>query len=160
MSEREGSLMKLRIASGFSLVEVMLALGLLAGGLVTTAGLFIHASRQVNSGRTSTEALAVGSTILEDLGSGGFAQTYAVFGYDGTANSYTVDTRTNSYASTWQSVLDDQLFNAYALIELSSLSPGGPAPQMSDTHAIRVVVTVHWDEGQRHRTMRIGTVRM
>ena len=152
--------MKSRSANGFSLVEVVLALGLLTGGLVTTAGLFIHGSRQVNSGRASTEALAVGSSILEEMGSWGFAQTYAAFGYDGTANSYTVDTRTNSDASTWQSTLDDELFNAHALIELTSLSAVGPAPQMSDTHAIRVVVIVHWDEGQRHRTVRIGTVRM
>ena len=39
---------------GFSLVEVILALGILAGVLISIAGLFIMGSKQVKSGRTST----------------------------------------------------------------------------------------------------------
>ena len=80
---------------GFSLVEVVLALGLMAGVLISIAGLFILGSKQVESGRTASEALSVARGILEEIDGWGFRQTYQLFGIDGTtATSATVDTRT------------------------------------------------------------------
>ena len=52
--------MRRRDEKGFSLIEVVIALGLLAGVLIAIAGLFILGGRSVKSGRTSSEALAAG----------------------------------------------------------------------------------------------------
>jgi type II secretory pathway pseudopilin PulG len=145
---------------GFSLVEVVIALGLLAGVLISISGLFIIGAKQVQSGKTSSEAIAVGRTILEEMNKWGFRQTYQIFGYDGSTTSYSVDTRTNSYATKWQPLLASNLVNSHATIQLQSLGPGGTPPNMSATLAIRVLVTVNWDEGARHRTVQVGTVRM
>lgn len=148
-----------RSEKGFSLVEVVVALGLLAGVLIAISGLFILGGRQVKSGRTSTEALAVGRRIVEEMDGWGFGQTYQLFGWDGSATSYSADTRTNSYASKWQPILNAGLLNGYATIQVSSLANSG-TPVLSATRAMRVLVTVHWDEGIRHRSVQLGTVRM
>jgi type II secretory pathway pseudopilin PulG len=154
--------MKRRHEQGFSLIEVVLALGLLAGVLISIAGLFILGSQQVKSGRTATEALSVARGILEEMDGWGFQQTYKLFGIDGSAaTTATVDTRADAYAAKWQTTLDDALFESYAEIQIESLGPvGGPVPALDATNAIRVVVTVYWGERGRNRQIRLGTVRM
>lgn len=146
---------------GFSLIEVVVALGLLAGVLISISGLFILGGKQVKSGRTSSEALAVGRTIVEEMNRWGFKQTYGAFGsgFDGAATSYSIDSRTNSFAQKWQALLDTKLLNGYATIDIQSLGPSTP-PNLNATRAIRVLVTVRWDEGTRHRQVQVGTVRM
>lgn len=150
-----------RSQRGFSLIEVVVALGLLAGVLISISGLFVFGGRQVKSGRTSSEALSVARDILEEINGWGFRQTYSLFGYDGTAPVYTVDTRTNSFANgKWQGILDQKLLDAYATIEIRSLSNSGSPPNLNVTRAIRVLVTVNWREGPRRRSLQAGTVRL
>lgn len=143
---------------GFSLIEVVVALGLLAGVLISIAGLFILGNKQVKSGRTATEALSVARGILEEMDGWAFRQTFLLYGFDGAATSYTVDTRTNAYASKWQPTLSEKLPGSFATVALTSLGTGPPT--MLTTRAIRVVVTVSWSEQGRARTVRLGTVRM
>ena len=154
--------MRRRSDGGFSLIEVVIALGLLAGVLITIYGLFIIGDRQVKSGRTSSEALSVARTILEEMNRWGFRQTYQTFDstYDGTVQSYSIDSRTNAFAAKWQATLDEKLVNSRATIEIQSLGPASVPPNLNVTRAMRVLVTVFWDEGQRHRSVRVGTVRM
>lgn len=147
-------------ARGFSLIEVLLALGLLAGVLVATASLFVVSDRSVNGGRTASEALAVARSVVEEIQDWGFHQTYRAFGLDGSLVSYTVDTRSNAYALKWQAMLPDKLRNGFATIELESLAPSGAAPPLAGAQAIRVLVTVHWEEGPRRRSIQLATVRM
>jgi Tfp pilus assembly protein PilV len=146
--------------AGISLIEVVCSLGLLAGVLVSTTSMFALGNRQVASGRTASEALSIAQSVLEEMQGWSFGQTYAVYGFDGTATSSTVDTRTNAYASKWQSALSSELLNGYATIALDSLGPTLPVPALDSTQAIRVIVTVHWEEGRRQRKVRLGTVRM
>lgn len=153
--------MRVRADRGFSLVEVILALGLLAMVLISIAGLFLLGGSQVKSGRSSSEALSVARAVLEEMEGWGFHEIYARWGTDGSGTSYTVDTRTAASvdATRWQAELDRMLHGAYGLIEITSLGPGSPPP-LRRTRAIRVVVTVHWDEGGRHRKIDLGTVRL
>lgn len=154
--------MKRNAEGGFSLVEVVVALGLMAGVLISISGLFILGDRHVKSGRTSSEALAVGRTILEEMNRWGFHQTYQMFGstFNGAAQGYVVDSRTNAFASKWQTTLDEKLVNSYATVTIESLGPTAPPPDLNATRAIRVLVTVFWEEGPRHRSLQVGTVRM
>ena len=152
--------MRRRDANGFSLIEVLLALGLLAGVLVATATLFVVSDRSVKGGRTASEALSVARSIVEEIQDWGFDQTYRGFGLDGTLASYTVDTRSNAFALKWQAILAQKLRHGHATIELDSLASSGPAPALAGAQAIRVLVTVHWEEGPRRRSIQLATVRM
>lgn len=150
-------------SEGFSLVEVIFALGLLAMVLLSIAGLFLLGGRQVRSGRSSSEALSVARAIVEEMEGWSFRRTYEGYGFDGAAITYTVDTRTNAGASHWQAALDSMLHGAYGEIAVTSVGPGGPggiAPPLNRTRAIKVVVTVHWDEAGRLRKVHLGTVRL
>jgi len=145
---------------GFSLIEVIIALGLLAGVLISMVGLFVLGGQQVKSGRTASEALAAAQSILEEMQGWGFHQTHLGYGLDGSATSYTVDTRTNATASQWQPLLESKLLNSYATIEIISLGPTNPAPSLATTQSIRLIVTVHWDEGIRARSIQLGAVKL
>jgi len=152
--------MRRRADRGFSLVEVILALGLLATVLISIAGLFILGGSQVRSGRSSSEALSVARAILEEMEGWRFPDLYERWGVDGAAASYRIDTRTNAAATRWQTELDSMLRGAYGMVEITSLGPGSSPPPLNRTRAIRVVVTVHWDDGGRHRKIELGTVRL
>lgn len=143
---------------GFSLVEVVLALGLLAIVLISISGLFFVGGRHVRGGRDSSEALAVARAVLEEMEGDSLRQTYERFGLDGTAATYQVDSRANAAAAAWQERLAAMIPDAWASIELTALGPGNPA--MNQSHAIRVVVEVHWNDSGRVRRVRLGTVRL
>jgi type II secretory pathway pseudopilin PulG len=149
----------MRNEKGLSLVEVVLALGLMGTVLISVAGMYVLSERQVNSGRSTTEALSVARTIAEEIKGWSFHQTYLMFGYDGSATSYTVDTRSSSYGDHWQATLVDALGDtAYAEVEIQSLGSSG-TPILNATRNIRVVVTVFWEEGLRPRDVQVALVR-
>jgi type II secretory pathway pseudopilin PulG len=145
---------------GYSLIEVILSLGLLAGVMLPSAWLLDLAAHQAKSGRTASEALAVARSIQEEMQSWGFHQTHLQYGLDGTATSYAIDTRTNAYASRWQATLEEKLDRPWATILLESTGPGGTAPTMDGTRAIRITVTVYWRERSRHRSISLTATRM
>jgi type II secretory pathway pseudopilin PulG len=153
---------------GFSLVEVVVALGLLAGVLISIAGLFIIGGKQVKSGRTSSEALALAREIQEEMNGFGYTQLWSYFGYDGQANTYTVDTRTNGACTAWQTTLRTKLGNsAYANIKLDSVAnAAGATTNFADAagsilaKTVRVAVTVSWTEVPgRPRSVTVGTTK-
>src|SRR5258705_7067441 len=122
--------MKRRDDEGFSLIEVVIALGLLAGVLIAIAGLFVMGGRSVKSGKTSSEALALGREIVEEMNAWGFTQTWENFGLAGTAATYTVDTSTcvTADCTGWQNSLVAKLgTTAHATIKLDSVTQVGQA---------------------------------
>jgi prepilin-type N-terminal cleavage/methylation domain-containing protein len=143
---------------GFSLIEVLMSLGLLAGVLLPTMFLLDTAARQAKSGRTASEALSVARSITEEMQGWGLRQIHWQYGLDGTQTSYVIDTRTNSYASRWQPMLDVELQDAHATITLQSLAPTS-VPLLNSTRAIRITVTVSWKEQRRGRMIQVSTVR-
>ena len=147
-------------ATGFSLPEAILALGLLAGVLISLSGLFVQADALMRGGKHQTEALAVARNILEDADSWHFRALYERFGFDGNAASYTVDSRSNAAAAGWQADLDRDLRRAHAEIRLESIGGSGTPPPLSETRAIRITVKVLWHEARRDRSVCVATVRM
>ncbi len=102
----------------------------------------------------------MGTSILEEMQGWGLRETHWTYGLDGAAASYVVDTRSNAYASKWQSDLDQTLVEAYALIELDCLSPLEIPPPLIDARAMRMTVTVHWAEGERERQIQLSAMKM
>jgi prepilin-type N-terminal cleavage/methylation domain-containing protein len=147
-------------SAGFSLPEVTVALGILGSVLISMAGLFVMAERIVRGGGHHTKALAIARDILEETNGWHFDGLYRTFEFDGSASSYTVDSRTHAYASGWQAMLDEDLGSAHAEITLESLDEGGSTPALRDARCIRISVTVHWRNEQRSRDVSVATVRM
>ena len=145
--------------TGLSLVEAVLALGLLTGVLVSASGLFVVGMRQVRAGGSASQALAVGVSILEEMEGWGFRQVYAAFGRDGSATRYALDSRSEARAAGWQQMLDEARLDGHAEIEIASVGADGPASALRSTRAIRVTVTVHWRVGRRRR-LSLVAVRM
>ncbi len=146
-----------RSEQGSSLVEVILAMGLLGLVLGSIAGLFTVGATQVKSGRNASEALVVARSIVEEMHGWSFRQLYEVHSFDGSASSFVADTRTSAFASKWQDALDEHLCNAYATIAVSALEPGA---NLANSSQVRLMVTVYWEQGPRKRKVRLGTVRM
>ncbi|MDX1389697.1 MAG: prepilin-type N-terminal cleavage/methylation domain-containing protein [Acidobacteriota bacterium] len=142
---------------GFSLVEVVVALGILAGLLISIAGLFVLGTRQVDSGRHATEALAVATGIVEETEGWGFRQLYELFEIPPSWNRAELDTRSDPRASSWQPAIGASLHEGYARIVIEAVGSG--LPTFADARAIRVTVVVHWREGSRPRSVRLATVR-
>jgi Tfp pilus assembly protein PilV len=141
---------------GFSLIEVLVALGLMAGVLIAIAGLFVMGGRSVKSGRTSSEALAAGREILEEMNAWGYSQLWENFGFSGTANTYSVDTKTcvTADCTGWQNALVAKLgTTAHATITLDNVVQAGqPLVNFVDgagnvlSRNVRVTVNVLWTQ--------------
>ena len=142
---------------GSSLFEVILAMGLLGLVLGSIAGLFTIGATQVKSGRYASEALVVARSIVEEMNGWSFRQLYEVHSLDGSAGSIVVDTSEGGFAWKWQAALDEHLCNAYATIAVSALEPSA---NLANSSQVRLMVTVHWEEGPRKRKFILGEVRM
>jgi prepilin-type N-terminal cleavage/methylation domain-containing protein len=145
---------------GFSLVEVVVALGLLAAVLISISGLFVLAHKQVDGGRKHSVALSVARDILEEMDGWSFRQLYLEYGEDGSAPSYAIDSRTNASAEDWQQALEAELSECHAEILLQALAESGSPPALADAPAIRIDITVFWKEGLRPRSVRLAMIRM
>lgn len=160
--------MRRRGQEGFSLIEVVIALGILAGVLIAIGGLFILGGRSVKAGRTSSEALATAKEIVEEMDAWGFTQLWSNFGYNGQAATYTVDTRSNAACTAWQTALTGKLGpTAYATIKIDSVAQTGQStPNFADSSGntlarnVRVTVTAVWAEATgRNRQVSVITSR-
>ena len=141
--------------SGFSLIEVIVALGLLAAVLLSVSGLFIRGSQSVNSGRDLTEATSLATDIVEQMDKWGFTQLYTNFGVANTSGAFTVTSLVNTQAQTWQPAITAKLPSSKATI---TVTPLGGATFAAATGA-RVQVTIDWTLNLRPRNVSLETVR-
>jgi len=149
---------------GFSLIEVVISLGLLTTVLVAIASMFVLGQANVKSGRTLTEATAVAQHIMEDINKLSYNGLQVFF--VGTPNlstltSYTADTRVaSSYANTtYNTFIKSKLYKGYALIVLTPIGGNIKPAVWNSGEAIRINVTVYWTELTRNRKVSIENVR-
>ncbi len=136
-----------------------MALGLMAGVLLSVAGLFLVGERQVARGRHQSTGLAAAQTILEEIGVWNHAATWERFDSIGdvaTLSVVTTDTNPASIASKWQPFLQDTLANGRAEIRVESCD----GANLNVSAAVRVVVTVLWDEKTQTRRTELAMVRL
>jgi len=150
--------------SGFSLVEVLVSLGLLAGVMVAVSSLFIFGGKEVNSGKKMTEAYSVAHDIMEEIDRMTYLQSYAYFlpvgGDPAVLTNYTVDTKTSgNNAEVFQPYIDSKLQNGKADIKVEGLDATGTATTLASSIAVRITVTVEWDEGTHHRYLHLRSTR-
>jgi prepilin-type N-terminal cleavage/methylation domain-containing protein len=161
--------------SGFNLIEVIVALALLAAVLLTISGLFIQGSQSVNTGRDLTEATSLATDILEQMDKWAFQQLYTNFcNASGAAGfDFRTDTRTSipagspspcttfdaiplaGGASGWQTKISQRLPNAKATISMTPLGGG----TFGAAKGIQVRVKVDWVLKLKPRNVSLETVR-
>ena len=151
-------------ADGFSLIEVIIAMALLAMVMLSISGLFIQGSKSIKDGKEMTEGLAQATDVLEDIDALSYRRVYAAFGAADTDTSFTADTRTNTFASRWQAQIEEAVWEGYATIDLLPLGLNTVDPTCVSTNfgcgqAIRVTVTVHWQERGQAQRLSLATMR-
>ena len=148
-------------AAGFSMVEVLLALGLLGAVLVSITSLFIIGGKRVAQGRERTEALSVATHIMESLDTMSYRGLYTNFSAasdpGAAAGPLTIDSRTHSVAQSlgWQNLIDDKLEGSFAVVTIQRI--GGTS--FRTARAIRTRTTIFWDDLNRTRNVTLETVR-
>ena len=141
--------------SGFSLIEAVVALALLAAVLLSISGLFVYGRQSVGTGKDLTEATSLATQILEEMNGWGFSQIYTNFGKAETDVAFSVDSKTNAFAQKWQPGVDAHLANGKATIAVTPL--GGST--FATGQGARIQVTVDWTIRQRPRKVSLETVR-
>lgn len=145
---------------GFSLVEVILALGLLGGVMVAISSMFIIGGRSVKSGKEMTEALSVAQDIMEEIKSFSYRSTFQEFGGTPTDTGVTSDSTTpGDPAEQWQPVIDSKLHEGRAVIQIVPVGGPDTPPELGSADYLQVRVTVEWTEGPRSRSVSLQTLR-
>ena len=143
---------------GFSLVEVVIAIGVLAGVLLSICSMFILGGRQLKTGKTVTEATTICHAIMESFDSLSFTALYTTFGAAATDTTMTVSsTTTGSAIQSWQTEIARKLDNGVATVTIIPRGPG--TPNFGTAAGIRMTVTVTWTELARPQSVSLSTVR-
>ena len=153
-----------RSQEGYSLIEVLVALGLLAGVIVAIASMFVLGQSNVKSGKLMTEAVSIAQDIMEDAGKLSYNGLQIFF--VGTQNLstlqyYDADTRVSgSYAATqYASQITGKLYKGYATIRLQPIGGNVKPAVWNSGEAIRITITVYWTELRRSRSVSVEGVR-
>lgn len=148
-------------SAGFSLVEVMLALGLLSAVLISISSLFILGGKRIAQGRERTEALSVGIHVMESLDQMSYRGLYTNFTTASNPGAATgplvIDSRTNNVALGlgWQNLIDSKLEGSYVTVTLTRIA----GTNFRSARALRVTTTIFWDDLNRTRNITLETVR-
>ncbi|HEU4403461.1 MAG TPA: hypothetical protein VFT43_15290 [Candidatus Polarisedimenticolia bacterium] len=144
---------------GFSLVEVIIAIGILAGVLISIGSMFMLGGRQVKTGKTMTEATTLCHDIMETYDQQSFTGLYQGLGAADTDTSREVFSNiTGSPIVSWQPEISRKLEGGWASVKI--LPVGSASPLRFNTAAgIRLTAKVVWNELGRQQTVQISTVR-
>jgi len=157
---------------GYNLVEVLIAMALLAWVVMVISGLFIYGQRGVYSGKTQTRAIAISQKVYEDLKNlPSYSQKYEIFsGAVGnltatrnfvllptpSANTFTAGDVLATTFDGWMAALTDLSPTASMTVVLTPVIPvtGGTA-SIGNCIFIHYRVQVNWSEGLRNRHVTV-----
>ena len=144
--------------AGFSLIEVIIAIGVLAGVMLSIASMFIMGGRQVKTGKTLTEATTLAQDLMEQFDKESFTSLWTNLGAASTDSTRTVlSTTTGSPIQGWQAEIIRKLQNGAASVTLDAMGPG--TPNFGNATGIKVSVILSWNELGRPQSVRLSTVR-
>jgi prepilin-type N-terminal cleavage/methylation domain-containing protein len=173
--------MKRENASGYSLIEVLIAVAITGFVLLTVVTLFYMGRRNVYSGKEMTYAVSVATRMLEDISSMTSTDLASNFGInDGTtfgnvtvgdttyANSVGRDTTSagnatldpQGFLTNWKNMIDgSKLAGATAGLVVTPRLPLVGNQPVTTAQTMKVRVWVQWNEGSRRRTAFFDTTR-
>lgn len=175
--------------AGYNLVEVLIAMALLGTVMISIMTLFFAGRGNVYSGRQMTQAVAVGTSAMEDLSSldvtsllGAFLITNATAVADinieparglpaseypasilRSTQDLTQEANPPGFLARWLNTLESQNKLADGRIFVVITPENGPSnpdtPTVADASLFRVRVIVRWVEGPRQRQAIFDTVK-
>lgn len=164
--------MRSRRQTGYSLIEVLIAVAVTGFVLLTVVTLFYMGRRNVYSGKQQTLAVSVATRMLEDLSLMANTDVLTAFNItDNTAvgnvtvgpttytSSYMLDTTSaggtsdpGGYLTAWKNLLDpNKITNPKAGLVFTPRSPTNANQPWTSAQVIKIRAWVQWDEGQRTR---------
>lgn len=160
-----------RNEAGFSLIETLLATGLLAFILVSVSGLFVVGSQTVRSGREMTKATTIANSAMEQVISWPFEKVYGFAGGISSEQTrqWSTDLANPTYtgepldildwgttANAWRADVAEQLQGGKLTYKVdgvgrlpTNLDPG--LATFRSSRFLRVTVTVEWTENAKRR---------
>jgi len=164
---------------GYSLIETLIAMAILATVLMSVLALFVWGRKNVYSGRQMTRAVSVGTRVMEDLSaltrenvqdgfnlSGATPATVTVGGVEYTNSVIRLSSDTTNdtfgYLARWHNLMRQQNFSR-GLITLV-ITPVDPtavgAASITLSPIYRVRVYVQWNEEARRRSIILDTTKV
>lgn len=156
---------------GYNLIEVLVAIALLAWVVLVVAGLFIWGQRGIYSGKQQTKAVALGQKIYEDLNSLEFPNKYAIFQATDGQSSKTITYKTTSanpfsdtnqpvlfaIFNTWINSLKDLSENSKIICTLTPKRPkSGTTATFGNCLFIQYDLIIEWTQLQRTRRVNLS----
>ena len=167
---------------GYNLVEVLIAMALMGTVLMSIMGLFYFGRRNVYSGKEMTQAVAVGTHVLEDLNTttkDGIVAAFALPATAGTSNIVGGQTFANSFVRTTDTIsaatdpkgflqrwkdemVNDNKFQSGAVTIVFTPTADGTntPPQMATSTVVKMRVFVTWGESVRARQVVLDSVKI
>ena len=144
--------------AGFSLIEVIIAIGVLGGVMLSIASMFIMGGRQVKTGKTLTEATTLAQDLMEQFDKESFNALYLNLGAASSDTTRTVlSTTTGSPIQGWQTEIARKLDSGSASVRIDAMGPS--SPNFGAAAGIKVTVTISWNELGRAQSVGLSTVR-
>ncbi|HSP13156.1 MAG TPA: prepilin-type N-terminal cleavage/methylation domain-containing protein [Thermoanaerobaculia bacterium] len=167
---------------GYNLVEVLIAMALMGTVLMSIMSLFYFGRRNVYSGKEMTQAVALGTHVLEDVNTMTKSAVVAAFALPtgvGSANTVggqsfpnsfirtttniSVTTDPNGFLQRWQTemVSDNKFQNGVVTIVFTPTADGTNAPaQMATSTVVKMRVFITWGEALRQRQVTLDSVKI
>lgn len=168
---------------GYNLVEVLIAMALLGTVVMSIMGLFYFGRRNVYSGKEMTEAVAMGTQVLEDLNAMTKAGVVAAFALPattaGTSNTVGGQTFPNSFVRTTTAISATTDPNGYlaryqneivnnkkfqngvvTLVFTPNLDAVNSPAQLGTATVVQTRVFVTWGEAVRQRQITMDVVKV
>ena len=152
---------------GYNLIEVLIAMALLAWVVLVISGLFIYGQRGVHSGKTQTKAVSIVQKIHEDLKNLSGENKYKIVNNAGamsaSANALWDQDNLPSLPTTvlqntadgWMTALAQLSINAQLDLTVTATiaRTAGTGPTLGNCLFFHYSVRIIWMEGPRRRTV-------
>lgn len=178
-----------RRQTGYSLIEVLIAIAILGVVLLSIVTLFFMGRSNVYSGKQMTQAVAVGTHVMEDVSNMTMQDVYTAFNITSTSalgnvdvdttrampndtysgailrqtSSISASTDPGGYLNRWKTEMVNNNKLAGGVVSLV-LMPSNPNPTTAtlscgNNTVLKLRVLVRWLEGQRPRQVIFDTVK-
>ena len=162
---------------GYSLIETLIAMAILATVLMSVLTLFVWGRKNVYSGRQMTRAVSVGTRVMEDLSAltrenvedgfnlGATALGSVTIGSDTYADSvvrHSTDAANDTfgYLGRWNALMAQQNFSrGLVSVVVTPIDPTGTAT-IAGAPIYKIRVYVQWNEEARRRSIILDTTKV
>lgn len=153
-----------RSEQGYSLVEVLVSMGLMTGVMVAVCSMFVLGGTYVKAGRQLTTATSLAQDMMEDINKQSYAGLYLMMqgaSPDPNAQSVVSDTRTSGSVADglWGGDIRSKLHKGFAVVTLVPVGGTVTPPTFASGEGIRVDVRLGWTELRRDRTVKVQSIR-